>query len=384
MSGQSLVDFRGSSGLFVDLFRGSPLVFALQRLNLLNPAHGDLAIARDSSASAGAAADRDAAAASEPSPLDAPESRPLSDIPELSGLRPGTIIALLEGPPLSPFDQPPPGFGLNPHDGRFQVQFLDGSDDPMVVDRLVIEILSPTQLSNTPLGGGTTDTLLLAGPFDGSRTLPLGLSGLETIALQGGASYDLSSLDSHVDAGGRLTIDARDLDSDDAVRFDAGGERDGAFLFFGGNGDDVFIGGAGADLVFGGAGADTLRGGSAGDTFGYHAASDSSGADYDTLLGFNGAEDRLDLPVTVSGFSAAVTSGSLSAATFDTDLTAAMAGLGAGRAGLFTPTAGDLAGTLFLVVDGNGEAGYQAGEDFVFALPGAAAADLGASASIFI
>jgi hypothetical protein len=61
-----------------------------------------------------------------------------------------------------------------------------------------------------------------------------------------------------------------------------------------------------------------------------------------------------------------------------------LAGLGAGRAGLFTPTAGDLAGTLFLVVDANGEAGYQAGEDFVFALPGMAVADLGTSTSIFI
>jgi hypothetical protein len=51
---------------------------------------------------------------------------------------------------------------------------------------------------------------------------------------------------------------------------------------------------------------------------------------------------------------------------------------------VYAPTAGDLAGTLFLVVDGNGQAGYQPGEDFVFALPGAAPADLGASTAIFI
>ena len=51
---------------------------------------------------------------------------------------------------------------------------------------------------------------------------------------------------------------------------------------------------------------------------------------------------------------------------------------------LYSPDAGDLAGTLFLVVDGNGEAGYQAGEDFVFALPGAAITDIGASTAIFV
>ena len=87
----------------------------------------------------------------------------------------------------------------------------------------------------------------------------------------------------------------------------------------------------------------------------------------------------------VTGFAAAVAAGTLSADSFDEDLAAALAAdaLGAGQAVLFTPDSGDLAGTVFLVVDANGEAGYQAGEDLVIALPGAEATDI-SSTAIFI
>ncbi|MFN3389375.1 MAG: hypothetical protein ACK40O_10630, partial [Allosphingosinicella sp.] len=99
---------------------------------------------------------------------------------------------------------------------------------------------------------------------------------------------------------------------------------------------------------------------------------------------FDFGEDRIDLPVAVTGFAAAVTSGTLSAASFDADLAGALGtGLGAGQALLFTADAGDLAGKAFLVVDGNGEAGYQAGEDYVFLL-GAPPADPIADPGIFV
>jgi hypothetical protein len=42
-----------------------------------------------------------------------------------------------------------------------------------------------------------------------------------------------------------------------------------------------------------------------------------------------------------------------------------------GHAVLFTPDGGTLAGHTFLVVDVNGMAGYQAGEDYVFQLESA-------------
>ena len=60
------------------------------------------------------------------------------------------------------------------------------------------------------------------------------------------------------------------------------------------------------------------------------------------------------------------------------------AGLGAGQAVWFAPDAGDLAGTIFLVVDANGIAGYQAGEDYVFAVAGAPLADLTGHTDIFV
>ena len=61
--------------------------------------------------------------------------------------------------------------------------------------------------------------------------------------------------------------------------------------------------------------------------------------------------------------------GSLSTASFDADLAAGMSGmLGAGQAALFTANAGTLSGRVFAVIDVNGEAGYQSGQDLVIEL----------------
>ncbi len=67
---------------------------------------------------------------------------------------------------------------------------------------------------------------------------------------------------------------------------------------------------------------------------------------------------------------ASVTSGALSTASFDTDLAAAVGAsqLGAHHAVVFTASSGTLAGDHFLVIDANGTAGYQAGQDFVILL----------------
>ncbi len=54
-------------------------------------------------------------------------------------------------------------------------------------------------------------------------------------------------------------------------------------------------------------------------------------------------------------------------ATFDSDLAAAITGaqLGAHDAVLFDPNHGDLHHHIYLIVDMNGVAGYQAGQDLV-------------------
>ena len=82
------------------------------------------------------------------------------------------------------------------------------------------------------------------------------------------------------------------------------------------------------------------------------------------------AHDLFDLTGTIVGVGAAVNAGTLSAASFDSDLTAAIsaARLSAQYAVLFTPNAGDLAGHTFLIADANGSAGYQAAGDYVFDL----------------
>jgi Ca2+-binding RTX toxin-like protein len=138
-------------------------------------------------------------------------------------------------------------------------------------------------------------------------------------------------------------------------------------LIYGNAGDDVINGDSGADTIVGGAGADIIDGGSGADTFVYESASESSSTSFDTLTGsnFNG-QDQIDLTTAVTSY-ATLTGGNLDAATFDADLGAAMSTiLTAGRAVLYTATTGSFAGQNFLIVDGDGIAGYTAGADFVF------------------
>lgn len=141
----------------------------------------------------------------------------------------------------------------------------------------------------------------------------------------------------------------------------------GADLIYGNGGDDTISGDAGADTIVGGAGADFIDGGGGDDTFVYESALDSTSSAFDTISGsnFNG-HDLIDLPVAVTSY-ATLTGGPLDAATFDIDLAAAMSTiLTAGRAVLYTATTGSFAGQNFLIVDGDGVAGYTAGADFVF------------------
>ena len=74
--------------------------------------------------------------------------------------------------------------------------------------------------------------------------------------------------------------------------------------------------------------------------------------------------DVIDLPFAVTGF-AGPAAGNLNNSSFDADLSAAFAGLTSHQAGMFTATGGDMAGRSFLVIDADGQAGYQAGSDYV-------------------
>jgi Ca2+-binding RTX toxin-like protein len=230
-------------------------------------------------------------------------------------------------------------------------------------------IVSDGDRDRDGLGSGSDDQLVLGGD-----DLDMSLSGFgamfERVVLLGGHNYILSG---DVAQGHSLTVSAEGLGASNHLSFQGSAESTGHYILEGGAGDDVLSGGGGADAINGGGGADTLTGGAGADRFVYMSAMESTGAHYDTIADFSFGEDVLDLPGNVQGMDAAVTKGALSTASFDADLAAALgsAALEAGHALFFTPDSGQLAGQTFLVVDANGEAGYQPGADYVihFASP---------------
>ena len=152
----------------------------------------------------------------------------------------------------------------------------------------------------------------------------------------------------------------------------------------GNDSNNVLAGGAGSDTLIGGGGVDQLRGGTQRDKLVpgtdthqdvliFTALNDSTGVTRDVITGLDlNAEDRLDLPAVPTAIAATVTVGNLTNATFNIDLAAAVnaAALPVGNAVLFDPSGGDLnaAGMVYLIVDANGIAGYQANQDWVFQL----------------
>jgi Ca2+-binding RTX toxin-like protein len=152
----------------------------------------------------------------------------------------------------------------------------------------------------------------------------------------------------------------------ESMRFDGRAELDGSFRILAGKGDDILTGGAQADFIYGNFGKDVIEGRGGADTLLYRDAGESTGLGFDQLVGFDPRVDRIDLPGAI-GF-AGYTAATVRQASFDADLAAALQTLGAGQARIVNVQGGDMAGRMFAVADGNGVAGYQAGQDFVFEL----------------
>lgn len=130
----------------------------------------------------------------------------------------------------------------------------------------------------------------------------------------------------------------------------------------GGPGHDVLSGGGGQDILEGGYGADKLSGGAGTDGFRYEFASDSNQVDgYDTITSFNWNHDDFVLPflpTAIDPTEYAANLGDLEASFDASSLSPhAMAIAEVGRSH-----------AQFLVIDGNGVAGYQAGQDFLISL----------------
>ena len=133
---------------------------------------------------------------------------------------------------------------------------------------------------------------------------------------------------------------------------------------------NTLVGGAGDDTIKGLGRGDTLTGAGGSDKFVYTAVSESTSTTRDTITDFNASEDLIDLWFQVTGVDTAIISGSLGTRRFDSDLASAVnaSKLAAYHAVLFTPNAGTLSGSTFLIVDANGVAGYQASADLVILL----------------
>ena len=224
-------------------------------------------------------------------------------------------------------------------------------------------------------GGSGFDKVILNGDYSAGVVLNANtIANVELIQLLAGHDYKLTSNDATVAVGHGLRVDASLLGTGNALTFNGSAETDGRLFLTGGAGADHLIGGDGNDVLTGNGGADMLTGGSGQDHFIYAAVSDSTGANYDRILDFDASFDKFKLPVSVTGIDATISSGGLSKANFDANLASAAdaAHLAASHAVVFTPDSGGLAGHTFLIVDANGTAGYQADQDLVFDITGAA------------
>lgn len=155
----------------------------------------------------------------------------------------------------------------------------------------------------------------------------------------------------------------------------------GADVLEGGTGDDVLVGGPGADYLIGGGGSDSFV------FLGEPVPTVTLGA-HDMIQNFNTGQDHIVVAHGVTGIDAAVDGGATDSFHIDQALAAALdaAHLGANHAAVATleveigPPGGDAPAPIiletFIVVDQNGVAGYQAGQDLAIRILAPHLADL--------
>lgn len=222
-------------------------------------------------------------------------------------------------------------------------------------------------------GGGLADTLRGNGGYDNLT----GYAGNDL--LDGGDGRD--SLYAGEGSDSLLGGADRDYLQGDTGRDTLNG-GDGKDTLVGGDSDDRLLGGVGRDHLEGGSGRDFLQGGSDIDIYRYFLASDSTGREFDTVDGFDFSVDRFYTTTGVSGYDGKLNGGRLdNDGSFDNQLegTVDATRLAPLHAMLYQPGTGDFAGVLFAIIDRNGLAGYQDGEDYVMRLDNAlnvGAADL--------
>lgn len=215
-------------------------------------------------------------------------------------------------------------------------------------------------------GGIGTDTLSLSGNYTLNLTSSM-MFNIETMSLSGRAGqakFTITTVDANVAAGATLKVDAH---SATWLDFNGVAETNGRFNIVGSAGADTVVTSTGNDRLYGGLGHDDLSSKGGNDIFEYDAVSESTGATRDLLRDFIASSDKFDMNVSVTGVDTKITSGAMNEATFSANLAAAVnnTNLAAHHAVLFAASSGDLLNHVFLVVDANGTAGFQAGADYV-------------------
>jgi hypothetical protein len=233
-------------------------------------------------------------------------------------------------------------------------------------------------------GGGGDDTVSFTG-----GGIVIGASNVVNIEqyflgnVTGGFAYNFTITDADMPAGGRLFISGGSLGTNNTLTVDGSAVTSGSLLLTGGGGSDTLIGGAGNDgLGMAGGANNAVTGNGGGDTIDwfntvngtaiYNSVSDSTGANHDTFIDvtFSGIGEHMQihaLGALPTAIDTPISGGALSKATFDADLAADVnaSNLAAGHAVIFKAIGGDLTRHFFLIVDENGVAGYQAGQDLV-------------------
>ena len=116
-------------------------------------------------------------------------------------------------------------------------------------------------------GPGTNDQIGLQGDYTGANALILGANtivNVEAIVVLPGFSYDITTVDANVPAGGVLKVQATQLAAGQSLTFNGAAEHDGSFMIYGGQGNDSLTGGDGDDGFYFGPGGftslDTIAG----------------------------------------------------------------------------------------------------------------------------
>lgn len=224
-------------------------------------------------------------------------------------------------------------------------------------------------------GAGSNNQLGLKGDYSGGLTLSgTQITNIQVVALQAGFNYSITTDNALAPTGTTFTFWSVQMTAGQTATINGVAETDAFYKFYLGQGNDTVTGGSAGNLFFGEGGQDSLTGGAGVDTFSYRGVSDSTSTGFDLVRGFTAAQDKFALTGTVvTGVDTQVNGGTLTTAAFDVQLALNVGPLqlAAGHAVLYHATAGDFASdNLWLIVDANGVAGYQASADYVFNVTG--------------